>query len=530
MLRINKLVNTVKENAESFINQSFCDKCDTLSFIFLCLFFVDCSFSGGGKYLEIGPVSLRMAVAAAAFVFAVPKVFRNIKKYIKNPLFYLFGLFLVYLLFSAWLGLRADNNMEVLLTDIKGFMWLFTVPVLVVTVDTKRRFNGILNSIVAGALIQALMVLVIHFGCCLIDEGIKYFYQPMLDLQIGTVNTISNNTVRIFMRSSPYMILACSIVFFKQLKQEKLNVKYIILSSLFLFCVLFSFTRSIFGCVFVVFFCIIAAVLLFFRQKTVLMLKSLVCIVASVLLCVGVMEYVFDASYLNFAVSRTLGTPVQQSIIVKAKYKIKDFDWESLLSFEETTEGETSQEYESSSDSVTENPSYESEPVSDDSTTNGESESQTAAEPTTENEKQNQIENDNKNQQNYITETEESDTLRAITKQELMNLIAKSPIIGNGLGACSETRNGPDEYFYYDMLARMGILGLLLYVAPFICIGIYMLRKKSLIPYNMNSIALICGMFGFWAITWFNPWMNAALGIAVYSLSCSIIEVLKSKE
>ncbi len=484
-------LDAVKDSVKSFGEKTLLGKCDVISFVLLFLFFIDCSFSGGGKYLEIGPISFRMAVAGAAFVFALPKLISNIKKYIKNPLFYMFFAFLIYLIFSAIIGLKAQNNMLVLISDIKGFMWLFTVPALVITVDSKKRFNGIMNAIVIGAFIQAAIVLVIHFGCCLIEDGIKYFYQPMMDLQICVINTISNTVFRIFMRSSPYMILACVIVFFKQLKQEKIKIKYILTMSLFLFCVLLSFTRSLFGCVFIVFACMIAAVLVFYRNKIKLMLKSLVCVALATLICICVMEFIFDASYLNFAISRTFGTPAKQSVVVTVKYKIKNINWKNLFGIG----GSGGAIFDDDGD------------------------------------KDKEDENDweLQNQQNYLNYTDESDTLRVVTKQELRALIAKSPIIGNGLGACSATRDGPDEYFYYDILARMGILGLLLYVAPFIYICIYVLKKKSLIPVNINPVALLCGVMGFWAITWFNPWMNAALGIAVYSLSCSIIEVFKSK-
>lgn len=546
VLRKNTFVNIVKENIENFSRQSFFDKCDSISFALLFLFFIDCGFSGGGKYLAIGPVSFRMAVAAAALIFAIPKLLLNVKKYMKNPIFYMFLAFLIYLIFSALMGLKADNNINVLISDIKGFMWLFTVPALVITIDNKKRFACILNAIVIGALIQAAIVLVIHFVSCLIKDGIKYFYQPMLDLQIGTVSIISNNVFRIFMRSSPYMILACSIVFFKQLKQEKLKVKYILSIALFLFCVLLSFTRSLFGCVFVVFVCMIAAVLIFYRNKIKLMLKTLACVAVSVLVCVGIMEFAFDASYLNFAISRTLGTPVKQSFIVTAKYEIKNIDWENIFSLKDPDGDSVSQGDNASSEVNSDEPATDSnepttdssepttdsnEPTTDsnESTTDSNEPTTDSSEPTTDNDKQNQIEEDFRHQQNYIEKTQESDNLRAVTKQELRSLIAKSPIIGNGLGACSETRNGPDEYFYYDMLARMGIIGLLLYVAPFIYVCIYMLKKKSLISSNMKSVSLICGVLGFWAVTWFNPWMNAALGIAVYSLSCSIIEVFKSE-
>ncbi len=534
MFKINTFMNIVKENVASFGKQSFFDKCDTIALLLLCLFFVDCSFAGAGKILEIGPISFRMAVAAAALLFSSPKLLKNIKNYIKNPLFYMFGVFLLYLLGAAFIGLRAGNNSAVLLTDIKGFMWLFTVPALIVSVDSKKKFNCILNSIVFGALIQVVIVLVIHFVCCLVYEGIRYFYLPMLDMQIGTVDTISDTVFRIFMRSSPYMILACSIVFFKQLRLEKLKIKYILLITLFLVCILFSFTRSLFGCAFVVFGCISIAVLLFYRKKAGLMFKSFACVAVSLIVCVGVLEYVFDASYFNFAISRTFGTPVQQSLIVKAKYEIKNIDWEKFFFSKENTVENTSDSEVNSGDATTGNysdkvePTTETEGSSNDATSTSEKDI-TGQETTTEDEKQNQINADNEKQQQYITETKESDTIREITKQELKDLIVKNPVFGNGLGACSATRNGPDEYFYYDMLARMGIVGLLLYVAPFLYVCVFLLRKRSMLSENTSSIALICGALGFWVASWFNPWMNAVLGIAVYALCCSICEVVKNK-
>ena len=530
MHKVNALVNRIKENLLKFSSQSFWDKCDSLSFLLFVLFFIDCSFSGGGKYLAIGPVTFRMIVAVSAFILSIPKLLLNLKKYIKNPIFYMFFAFLLWLIFSAVTGLKAGNNMNVLMSDLKGFMWLFTVPGLVVTVSNKKRFECILSAIVAGAFIQAMIVLCIHFGCCLLDEGIGYFYKPVFNLQIGTVNTISSTVFRIFMRSSPYMILACSIVFFRQLKEEKLRLRYIFAIVLFIFCILLSFTRSLFGGLFVVFFCMVMSVLIFYRKKAAFMLKTLASVLVAFLLCVGVMEYIFDASYLNFAVSRTFGTPVQQSLVVKAKYELKNINWQNLfdsgVTTEENSEASTEPATEKPSDEVT---TDEELPDYAEATTAILTENTTAEESSTEDKNQDQIISDSQNQQDYMQQTSNSDAVRDITTQELKALIKKSPIIGNGLGACSETRNGPDEYFYYDIIARMGMIGLLLYVMPFVYVCICMLKKRAMLRSNMGAVALICGVTGFWAVTWFNPWMNAVLGIAVYALSCSIVETFNNE-
>ncbi len=489
MVKIDAFTNKIKEYLNIFSKKSFVGKCDAISFGLLFLFFIDCSFSGGGKYLSFGPISFRMAAAAVAFVFAIPKVISNIKKYIKNPIFYMFFAFLIYLAFSALRGISANNNTTVLISDIKGFMWLFTVPALVVTVDNKKRFDNILNAIVIGAFIQAAIVLVIHFVSCFVDNGIEYFYQPLLDLQIGIINFVSNNVYRIFMSSSPYMIAACGILLFKQISAKQLKLKFILPISLFLCCIILSFTRSLFGCVFVVFASVILAVFVFFRSKIKLMLKTLACVLLSTLLCISMLEFAFDASYFNFAVSRTFGTPVKISSVVVAKYKLKNVFQQYILGSGN-----------SSGTDLPDTPGFDDDEFDD---------SELLA------------------QEHYLQNTGDSDNLRATTKKELKELILKNPIIGNGLGACSKTRNGPDEYFYYDTLARMGIVGLLLYVAPFIYILIYVLKKKSLLSVNVGVVSLLCGAMGFWAITWFNPWMNAVLGIAIYALSCSIIEILK---
>lgn len=63
----------------------------------------------------------------------------------------MFFAFLIYLVFSAVKRINTNNNMAVLMSDIKGFMWLFIVLALVITVDSKKRFNAVLNAIVIGA-------------------------------------------------------------------------------------------------------------------------------------------------------------------------------------------------------------------------------------------------------------------------------------------------------------------------------------------------------------------------------------------
>ena len=485
MTKVSTLIEKTKSVFKDFASKSFFQKCDIISFCLLFLFFIDCAFSGGGKWVEIGPLSLRMVLGGSALLFALPKFFANIKTYLKNPIFYMFLAFIVFLGFSAIRGYLAKNNMGVLISDIKGFMWLFTVPALVITVDNKARFSKILTAIVIGAWTQAILVLVIYFSCCIDGQQIWTFYGPILNAQIGSVSWVAENVYRIFTRSSPYLIAACAIIMFRQFNLPKLKWYYVFSVSVFLLTLLMSFTRSIFGTIGVAIIAMVLSVCFFYRSKIKMMLKSILCIAAVTLLMVSTLEYIYDASYINFAVARTLGTPVKTSSIVIAKYKLKSIDWGAIFKDDQGSSDNNS--YKDALDKL-EKPDH------------------------------------------YLDQTEESDNIRAVTKAELKALIVKNPIFGNGLGACSASRNGPDEYFYYDMLARMGVVGLALYLAPFVYICLVVFKRRKILPDHTECIALLCAMVGFWMATWFNPWMNAVLGIAVYALSCSIVSIFKQEE
>ena len=100
----------------------------------------------------------------------------------------------------------------------------------------------------------------------------------------------------------------------------------------------------------------------------------------------------------------------------------------------------------------------------------------------------------------------------------------------HGLGAAAASRDsGVDEYFYLDMLARTGIVGLLLYILPFGYVVVWCLRRRSLLRECPEGAAVVCGLCTFWIVTWFNPWMNAVLGIAWYAVTLSVPQALEEQ-
>lgn len=464
------LQNRILNMTEEFRRGTFTQRCSQLSFGVLCLFLLECSITGGGRYWEVGPVSVRILLGGLAAVLALPELFRHLGAYLKKPSIWLTLIFVAWLAFCAWLGIRSNNRMDVLITDVKGFMWLFLIPVFVAVVRSRDRLRTLLSWVLAGAVIQAALILAVNAAVVLSDNP-EPLCRWLTARSIGLVDIVSNKLVRVFFKSSPYMIVGCVVVLFRQARAPKLRWRYVLAVALLFNALLLSYTRSLYGALGLTALISIVAVLILCPAGRKRVLAFLLAAVVCFGVLVTVQEFVLEGSYLSFAVSRTIGQEVPTSWASQLRGRIRG-------------------------------------DISDD--------------------KPNDAEMDR--QRSYIEVTEKSDQFRQETQDGLKDCIRRSPIIGCGLGAAAASRDsGVDEYFYLDMLARTGIVGLVLYILPFGYVVLWCLRRRSLLRECPEGAAVVCGLCTFWVVTWFNPWMNAVLGIAWYAVTLSVPQALEEQ-
>lgn len=464
------LQNRILNMTEEFRRGTFTQRCSQLSFGVLCLFLLECSITGGGRYWEVGPVSVRILLGGLAAVLALPELFRHLGAYLKKPSIWLTLIFVAWLAFCAWLGIRSNNRMDVLITDVKGFMWLFLIPVFVAVVRSRDRLRTLLSWVLAGAVIQAALILAVNAAVVLSDNP-EPLCRWLTARSIGLVDIVSNKLVRVFFKSSPYMIVGCVVVLFRQARAPKLRWRYVLAVALLFNALLLSYTRSLYGALGLTAVLSITAVLILCPAGRKRVLAFLLAAVVCFGVLVTVQEFVLEGSYLSFAVSRTIGQEVPTSWASQLRGRIRG-------------------------------------DISDD--------------------KPNDAEMDR--QHSYIEVTEKSDQFRQETQDGLKDCIRRSPIIGCGLGASAANRDsGVDEYFYLDMLARTGIVGLVLYMLPFGYVVLWCLRRRSLLRECPEGAAVVCGLCTFWVVTWFNPWMNAVLGIAWYAVTLSVPQALEEQ-
>ena len=464
------LQNRILNMTEEFRRGTFTQRCSQLSFGVLCLFLLECSITGGGRYWEVGPVSVRILLGGLAAVLALPELFRHLGAYLKKPSIWLTLIFVAWLAFCAWLGIRSNNRMDVLITDVKGFMWLFLIPVFVAVVRSRDRLRTLLSWVLAGAVIQAALILAVNAAVVLSDNP-EPLCRWLTARSIGLVDIVSNKLVRVFFKSSPYMIVGCVVVLFRQARAPKLRWRYVLAVALLFNALLLSYTRSLYGALGLTAVLSITAVLILCPAGRKRVLAFLLAAVVCFGVLVTVQEFALEGSYLSFAVSRTIGQEVPTSWASQLRGRIRG-------------------------------------DISDD--------------------KPNDAEMDR--QRSYIEVTEKSDRFRQETQDGLKDCIRRSPIIGCGLGAAAASRDsGVDEYFYLDMLARTGIVGLVLYILPFGYVVLWCLRRRELLRECPEGAAVVCGLCTFWVVTWFNPWMNAVLGIAWYAVTLSVPQALEEQ-
>ncbi len=467
----------LKTSYATFKATSFVEKTRAIAFVLFFLCILDCSISGGGHYFTIGSLTPRILLGFLSLLFCIPALIVNFRQYLHNKLLWLFAAFLVCMVVNLFRGYWANNLTSVIISDLKGFMWLFLVLVAVVTVDTKTRFEKIATCILLGGVLQACFIIFVNFASICLPGYFMFFYNTLIEKLLGSITRVSDNMFRIFMKSCPYMVTACSIAVYRQAQAKKLRFSYIAVITLcFTACVL-SFTRSLYGSLGIAAIMTIVLLFVLYRKQVKKHLIFLATTFVCIFLSLSILQTTLHGPYVRFALFRTLG-----------------FDIVATLQ-EAFTPGET---------------------VDPDFTTPEDPEDPTKPDETP----------DIEQMKNYMTHTVESDSIRAKTQRELFSIIKKHPVFGTGLGAVAPSRGGPDEYFYLNVTAKMGIVGLLLYLAPFGMIVIYSWKNRKNLKQIPSATGVLCGMLGFWVITWFNPWMNSSLGISAYAICSTIPQLL----
>ncbi len=432
-----------------------------------------CALTGGGHYLAAGPITPRLILGGLILLVSVPVFWADRKEQLKNPLNWLTLLLVVWLAVCAFRGFSASNNRDVLLSDIKGFAWLFLVPCAPVLIRDRKAVQRCVNALIIGALAQA--VLCIGFSLYLhatvdlwkvtfseeqVITNVEYLNNWLHEVQWGAVDYGLWNAFRVFGNSSVYLAAASCLVLYRLLTGRKFSVLYAVCYFLLIWAMMMTVARALFGAWALGTVLTLAAVLIFRPDCRKGFWPKTLGLFAGCFVTLEILELIFVQGWLEFAVARSFHYDMYPFSVLRL---IKGGGWSEDIS----------------------------------------------------------------------RVSEASDGLRALTKKGLGDLIRRNPLFGNGLGATSPLRDEADEYFYLDLLARTGITGLILYLLPIAYAARQLLRNKAEALKKYPLLAVLWAMLIlFLTVTYFNPWMNAVLGIAflAFVLAASGTPARETKE
>ncbi len=465
---------------------------DQIAFWLLCAILFDCTAFGGGSLISFFGVDFRIVLYCLFFIASLPSVIKNLGKISKNTYFIILIVWGLWIAFSTIRGLLLDNSKSFILAGLIGFASFGILPGIIAVLNDKSRILTLMKFSAYAAVVlsvQSIIVLIIYNLNVDVFSALNLF---MVRGELGGSTGVNDSIVRVFLRSHPLLICgcACSIYFAIHAISKKEIITHYVIIVTSLFSLLISYTRSIYlgliACVFV----LLVGIWIMSDIGTIKkLLENIGKKVAVFMAFLLISDVVFGAAFMSYGIERSIGINIID-ILAPSDHSSVPKDDETDVSQE--TETETA-ETESQEPGI-------NVPGDDDFNINV-----------------------------------WSDNLRDQTVHELVNMIKKHPIIGNGMGAYPPVRenNGyATEYFYLEQVMKTGIIGILLYMAPIVLMAAYLFkrRKNNSMDDNIICVVWFAGLICIAVFSWFNPYLNGSNGIVYYCCTIGVFSVLNKKE
>ncbi|MBR3811653.1 MAG: O-antigen ligase family protein [Agathobacter sp.] len=440
---------------------------EKISFVLFCILMIDCSFMGFAAWGQFGPVASRMFVMVLTLLFAIPSLLMNWKKILSNKYVIMALIFAAILVIGAIIGVLNKNNLGLILMDFKGFSCFVILPAALVLLNSRERIHSVMKCILVGN--TALALHSIATLILFLYDKLLYYKMSLVcrEAAFAYYGSVTGTIPRMFYQSVMYLLCGCAFaVYFYMTSKKKSRWVYCLLAGTYLFSIILSYTRSVYLGTALAAFALLIILWVIGKKEE---RKNL--------------KYCILGILISFALFLTIFGVATNTNYLK-------------FAFLRATAG------------IIELPAGTGS--GDDSGMDDISDGEMA----------------------YIEQTEASDDIRALTLQGLYRNIKKSPLTGIGLGAAFKERpDGRNEYVYLDMISKVGIIGLFIYMLPFaIMLRQLWLKRKQLTVENTFPLLNVIVLAGFMLASYFNPYMNGALGIFFYCFTIANVSWFETSE
>lgn len=434
---------------------------EMITYISLVLYMFDVVLLGTGELTKSFGIQSRMIFFGISVLAAVVLILLDLKKYLNNKYLISVLVFMVVIFIAAIRGFVGKQNTTILLSDFKGFLNFLIVFPMMAVLYKKNRVISFLKMLSLSLGVVSVLGIILAFYLQMPLEMRRGAYDFFDGYNICMITELTGKVTRIFFNSGSRLFFAgfaLSIVF--SLIENKRKIIWIFIASLDIFGVFISYTRSGYLAFVIGIFAFVVLILLFYRDffKT---LAIRACFVGGiVVVLIGMVSVAEKVNLVDVAINRCLF----------AGAEIED----------------TNTNVEKPSD--------------------------------------NKNDKNNKNDKSELTNKKAEIQNLAVREQRktlALENIKKHPLFGGGLGVSNDINDGFIEYFYLDILSKIGFIGFIIFIIPFLfsVFDTIILRDVFCKEQRLLALAAQLGCLFVFVISYFNPCLNSSVGLFMYSLA-----------
>lgn len=432
---------------------------EMMTYISLVLYMFDVVLLGTGELTKSFGIQSRMIFFGISVLAAVVLILLDLKKYLNNKYLISVLVFMVVIFIAAIRGFVGKQNTTILLSDFKGFLNFLIVFPMMAVMYKKNRVISFLKMLCLSLGVVSVLGIILAFYLQMPLEIRHWAYDFFDGYNICMITELTGRVTRIFFNSGSRLFFAgFALSIVFSLIENKRKIIWIFIASLDIFGVFISYTRSGYLAFAIGIFAFVVLILLFYRD----FFKPLAiraCFVAGiVVVLIGTVSVAEKANLVDVAINRCLF----------AGAEIEDND--------------------------------------------------------TNVDKPSDNKNDKNNKNDKLTNEKAEIQNLAIREQRktlALENIKKHPLFGGGLGVSNDINDGFIEYFYLDILSKIGFIGFIIFIIPFLfsVFDTIILRDVFCKEQRLLALAAQLGCLFVFVISYFNPCLNSSVGLFMYSLA-----------
>lgn len=431
---------------------------EMITYISLVLYMFDVVLLGTGELTKNFGIPSRMIFFGISVLAAVVLILLDLKKYLNNKYLISVLVFMVVIFIAAIRGFVGKQNTTILLSDFKGFLNFLIVFPMMAVMYKKNRVISFLKMLCLSLGVVSVLGIILAFYLQMPLEIRHWAYDFFDGYNICMITELTGKVTRIFFNSGSRLFFAgFALSIVFSLIENKRKIIWIFIASLDIFGVFISYTRSGYLAFVIGIFAFVVLILLFYRD----FFKTLAiraCFVGGiVVVLIGIVSVAEKVNLVDVAINRCLFAGAEI----------------------------------------------------EDTNTNVEKPS------------------DNKNDKNDKSELTNKKAeiqnlaIREQRKTLALENIKKHPLFGGGLGVSNDINDGFIEYFYLDILSKIGFIGFIIFIIPFLfsVFDTIILRDVFCKEQRLLALAAQLGCLFVFVISYFNPCLNSSVGLFMYSLA-----------